>query len=94
MDMHCAKYAPLRCVIRYALRDVSIFIIIPPTMGAHVSANNTNKTDSEPRVYIVKCVCTFCIVYYVLSFQDDIDIYLADSYSNASRRFWLRLVGT
>eukprot|EP00962_Isochrysis_galbana_P001508 scaffold393_cov104-Isochrysis_galbana.AAC.6 len=31
MDMHCPDCAPLRCDISYAMRNVSIFTIIPPT---------------------------------------------------------------
>jgi hypothetical protein len=32
MEMHCTEYAPLRCAIGQALRDVSIFTIIPHIM--------------------------------------------------------------
>jgi hypothetical protein len=38
MDMHYTKYAPLRCAIRYVLRDVSIFTIIPPSLSEERSS--------------------------------------------------------
>jgi hypothetical protein len=37
MDMQCTNYAPLRCIIKDALRDVSIFTIIPPTRMGYQS---------------------------------------------------------